>query len=416
MSPRPHVVIVGAGFGGLAAARRLVSVGSLDVTLVDQRNHHTFQPLLYQVATAGLDASDVCYPVRRFARPHPQLRSLQATVTAIDFDARRIDLDTAPALRFDDVILAPGAVTADFGVPGVADHAFGLKSAADAEQLRHHVLRSFDRAAQAGEGSGADTTIVVVGGGPTGVELAGGYAELTRRVLLPDYPELNVDDVRIILIEGRASLLGGFRPKLRDNARRTLERLGVEVRLDANVQRVDTAGVLLGDGDRIESKTVVWAAGVRAHPLADALDLATGPGGRAIVDDRLRVDGRSNVFAIGDFAATPTEDGPAAQVAAVAVQGGQYAADAIAARHRDAPEPEPFRYRDKGSMATIGRNNAVVELPNGFTTTGFVGWIAWLGLHLVMLMGFRNRASVFVNWAWNYLTYDRGSRVIIEPD
>ena len=403
-------------------AKSLAEIGvDLTVTLVDARNHHTFQPLLYQVATAGLDAGDVCYPTRRIARTIPAVRSLQGRVVDINFDAQSVVLDDSTRLAYDSLILAFGGVTADFGVDGVAEHGFGLKSAADADVLREHVLTQFDRAANAvARGEDVDlatTTIAVVGGGPTGVEMAGGYAELTSRVLLPDYPEIDPKDVRILLIEGHDALLAGFSPKLQANAASTLANMGVEVHFNKQVSRVTANSLEINDGTVVAASTVVWAAGIRAHPLAEAAGLDVGRGGRIVVDEQLRVPGHRNVYAIGDVAATTIDSSGtlAPQVAPVAVQGGEFVSGRIVASLAPSQGTEPsFVYENKGSMATIGRNAAVVELPNGKQFSGFVGWVAWLGLHLVMLMGFRNRASVFVNWAWNYLTYDRGSRAVID--
>ncbi len=415
---RHQTVIIGAGFGGLAAARKLVD-HETDVVLIDQRNHHTFQPLLYQVATAGLDANDVCYPTRRIAREDRSLNAIQGTVVDVDFGAQIVHLESGRVVPYDSLVLALGGITADFGVPGVGEYAFGLKSASDAEALRERVLTAFESVGtELGEGRphrASATTIVIVGGGPTGVELAGGYAELTSRVLLPDYPEIDPDAVRVVLIEGRDALLGGFASSLQMNALETLESMGVEVLLETQVGAVHAAAVELADGTEIPTDTVVWAAGIRAHPLAEALGLETGSGGRVVVDDTLRLPEYPNVYAIGDFAAATHDGSPLPQVAPVAIQAGEFVADRISetiASHT--PSAIPFVYKDKGSMATIGRNAAVVELPNGFTMRGFPGWVAWLALHLIMLMGFRNRASVFVKWAWNYITYDRGSRAIIE--
>jgi NADH dehydrogenase len=425
---RPTVVVVGAGFGGLAAARALADA-PVEVVVVDQRNHHTFQPLLYQVATAGLDVDDICYTTRGIFHRQDNARALQATVTELDFEARLVITAEGPPIGYDYLILAMGAVTADFGVPGVADHTFGLKSAAEAMQIRNHVLANFERAERSADERRrrALTTVVIVGGGPTGVEMAGGFAELIDRPLRRDFPGVDTDRARVILVEGQNRLLGSFAPKLSDKARQRLGAMGVEVMLSSQVDAVTADQVTLADGTEIDTTTVVWAAGVRAHPLAEASGLETTRGGRIAVDDQLRVSER--VFAIGDVAASPDCSGDephlVPQVAPGAVQGGQYVAGLIATdvggrqgRGESAAghQPDPFVYRDKGSMATIGRNAAVVELPKGPKITGFPGWVAWLGLHLVMLIGFRNRANVLVNWAWNYLTYDRGSRLIIEFD
>jgi NADH dehydrogenase len=424
------VVIVGAGFGGLAAAKALADA-PVEVVVVDQRNHHTFQPLLYQVATAGLDVDDICYTTRGIFHRQDNARAMQARVTGVDFDSRKVLTADGPPIGYDHLVLAMGATTADFGVPGVAEHAFGLKSAAEATRIRSHVLANFERAERMTDRAARDaaTTIVIVGGGPTGVEMAGGFAELIQRPLRRDFPRLDTDRAKVVLVEGQDRLLGTFADKLGDNARQGLEKMGVDVRLGAQVASVEADRVHFADATSIATDTVVWAAGVKASPLAEALGLETGRGGRLVVDHHLRVPGHDRVWAIGDVAAAAIDGdsadaAPVPQVAAGAIQGGRYVAERI----RDAVTPvtaatgsadstvDPFRYRDKGSMATIGRNAAVVELPRGPKITGFPGWVAWLGLHLVMLIGFRNRANVLVNWAWNYLTYDRGSRLIVEAD
>lgn len=413
MGRRQHVVVIGAGFGGLEAARRLAGEAA-EVTVVDQRNHHTFQPLLYQVATAGLESDDICYSTRGIFQRRRHVRAVRATVTGADLEHRLVHFADGSTLTYDRLVLALGAVTADFGVTGVAEHAFGLKSAAEATAIRNHVLGQFERAARLSDPAErtAATSVVLVGGGPTGVEMAGGFAELFDRVLRRDFPEIPADLPSVTLIEGQDRVLGTFAAELSDNARRKLERMGVDVRLGEQVAAVEADCVVLGDGTELPTRTTVWAAGIRAHPLAEALGLATTRGGRVVVDDHLRVEGHDDVFAIGDLAASPGPAGSVApQVAAAAIQGGRHVADVIAGK-----SPAPFEYRDKGSMATIGRNAAVVELPSGRRFTGFVGWATWLGLHLVMLVGFRNRANVLVNWGWNYLTYDRASRVVVEPD
>ncbi len=321
-------------------------------------------------------------------------------------------------------MLAAGAVTADFGVPGVAQHAFGLKSAAEALDIRSHVLRSFERAERLGsEAPDGLTTIVIVGGGPTGVEMAGGFAELIDRPLRRDFPGLGPNLGRVVLVEGQDRLLASFAPRLGEHARRRLEKMNVDVRLSTQVAEVTADQVRLGDNTTVDAETVVWAAGVKASPLAAALGVDTTKGGRVVVDEQLRLPGHPDVFVIGDLAAQQVDMSVGdselvPQVAPGAMQGGEYVAARIseAVDGGRAYQPEPFKYRDKGSMATIGRNAAVVELPRGPKITGFPGWVAWLALHLVMLIGFRNRANVLVNWAWSYLTYDRASRLIVEPD
>lgn len=412
---RHQVVVVGAGFGGLAVARALADL-PVDITIVDARNHHTFQPLLYQVATAGLDVDDVCYAVRGVFQRQRNARVRLGRVTGIDVSARTVDLDDGSAsLGYDSLVLACGAVTATFGVTGVDEHAFGLKSAADAVAVRTHVLERFEAVDSRPELADAGAlTFAIVGAGPTGVELAGGLAELVHRVLRRDFRSLDVAKTRIVLIEAADRVLGTFHPKLSAKARRSLEKLGVEVLTDTAVAEVTAESVRFDDGTEMATHTLVWAAGVRANPIGEDGPFATGPGGRILVDDRLAVEGHPEVFVIGDLAASPTTEGrPLPQVAPVAVQGGRHVAAVIGSRVGESDEPGPFEYHDKGSMATIGRHAAVAELPNGMRLGGPLGWMAWLGLHLVMLIGFRNRANVLVNWMWNYFTYDRGSRVIV---
>lgn len=408
-----RIVIVGAGFGGLAAAKALRGHDA-EVVVVDQRNHHTFQPLLYQVATAGLGVDDICYAVRGIFHRQDNVRAVQGRVVDINLDARQVVLAEGPPLPYDRLILALGAVTADFGVPGVAEFGFGLKNAEEARTIRSHVLRAFELADRATDEATrrAAMTVVVAGGGPTGVEMAGGLAELFDRVLRRDFPLLDLDQARVVLVEGQDRLLGTFAPTLAAKAQQRLADMGVEVILGRMVGRVGPKRIELDDGTVLDSNTLVWAAGVRAHPLAEQLPMDLGRGGRIVVSDNLTLPGRPEVAVIGDLAAATDKNGTLLpQVAAAAVQAGRHVAADIRAG-----TSTRFRYSDKGSMATIGRNAAVVELPNGIKLSGFVGWVAWLALHLVMLIGFRNRANVLVNWAWNYLTYDRGSRLIVEPD
>ena len=413
---RHHVVVVGAGFAGLAAARGLAEL-PIDVTVVDARNHHTFQPLLYQVATAGLDGDEICFPVRGIFARQRNARVRLGTVESIDLDRRRVELQDGSALRYDHLVLAAGAVTNTFGIPGVDEHAFGLKSLADALELRSHVLMRFEEAdAEPRRVDDGVLTVVVVGGGPTGVELAGGLAELFSRVLRRDFPRMDVHRARVVLVEATDRLLGMLHPSLSDKARATLERLGVEVLLGTQVAELTPHGVRFGDGSRVATHTVVWTAGIRANPLAESLGVELTKGGRVVVDADLSIPGHPEVFVAGDLAAATDRDGsPLPQVAPVAMQGAEHVAANIRRRLHGEPTTD-FHYLDRGTMATIGRNHAVAELPGGLRLSGLVGWLAWLVLHLVMLIGFRNRANVLVNWAWNYLTYDRASRIIPGPE
>jgi NADH dehydrogenase len=414
VSHRHRVVVVGAGFGGLAAVKALADA-PVDVVLVDANNFHTFQPLLYQVATAGLDADDVAFPARGIFHRQRNVDFRMRRVTGIDLDQRLVTLEGGGELGYDHLVLAAGAVSADYGIPGVKEHGFGLKTLADAVALRSHVLRCFEDAADDPRlvDSGL-LTVVISGGGPTGVELAGGLLELFTKVLRKDFPNLDLRRARVVLVEMSDRLLGTFAPRLSTRAYRTLTRRGVEVVLGVGVDKVDADAVHLRDGTRIPTRTLVWTAGVEATSLARTMGVAVGPGGRIIVDPDLTVPGHPEVFAIGDIAVSGDGTGGSLPgVAQVAIQGGRHAGRMIRAQ-LDGQPTKPFRYRDKGSMATIGRHDAVAELPGGILLTGPIGWLAWLGLHLLYLIGFRNRANVLVNWGWNYLTYDRGSRIIGE--
>ena len=412
-SVRPRVVVVGAGFAGLEAARALRRV-PVDVLLVDRVNYHTFQPLLYQVATAGLEAEEIAHAVRAILRRQRNLSFRVGTVEGASFERRELLLDGGERIPYDFLVLAAGATTADYGVPGVAEHAFGLKSLPDAVNLRSHVLECFEAASR--DPSAIDRgalTFVVAGGGPTGVEMSGALVELFEHVLRRDYPALDVGRARVVLLERDEKLLAAFQASLRGYALEQLRRRGVEVRLGSAVVRAGPDAVDLASGETIPTRTLLWAAGVRANPLAERLDLERGGGGRVVVGRDLSVPRRPEVFAIGDVAASKDERGALhPQLAPVAMQAGRHVARAIAARLRGERSPD-FAYRDPGIMATIGRNAAVAELPRGLRLRGRIGWLAWLALHLVQLIGFRNRLFVLLNWAWCYFTYDRGPRLIV---
>lgn len=409
---------MGAGFGGLALVKELAGV-PVDVVVVDANNFHTFQPLLYQVATAGLDSDDIAAPVRGIVQGQDNVNVRLGRVVDIDLEHRRVLLDDGPAISYDRLVLAAGAVTNTFGVPGVAEHGFGLKSLEDALHLRQHILRQFERAAvDPGLVDEGAMDVIVAGGGPTGVEIAGGIAELFSHVLRGDFPTLDVRRARVVVVEPGDRLLAGFHPTLSDRARATLGSLGVEIAFGVGVASTDGKHVELTDGSIVPCSTLVWTAGITAGPLASVLARQLGDGvltkgGRVVVDQHLRVPGRPEVAVVGDLAASPGRDGEIlAQLAPVAIQGARLVARNLVAEV-DGRSLEPFRYLDKGKMATIGRHDAVAELPGRIRFSGPLGWIAWLVLHLVMLIGFRNRVNVLVNWAWNYLTYDRASRLIV---
>ena len=408
---RHRVVVIGAGFGGLAVVRGLRRA-AVDVTLIDAHNFHTFQPLLYQVATAGLDADDVAYAVRGIFRRQHNVDVRMGRVVGIDVQQRLVQTTNGPPIPYDTLVVAAGAVSTSYGVPGVDQFAFNLKSIDDAVGLRTHLLGLFEHAA-ADPASVEECAldVVVCGGGPTGVEMAGGLMELYGKVLAKDFPQLDVAGAQVVLIEAGPRLLPTFSEPSSERARRTLRDRGVEVITGIGVGRMEAGAVHLADGRRIAARTLVWAAGVRASPLAELLGVELSRNGRIVVQPDLAVAARPEIFAVGDIAADRAE--PLPQVAQPAIQGGRHVAAQIQ-RRLDGAATQPFHYKDKGSMATIGRHDAVAEFPNGFRLSGPIGWLAWLGLHIVYLMGFRNRANVLVNWAWNYLTYDRGSRLLAD--
>lgn len=431
---RHQVVVIGAGFGGLAVARGLADRDDVEVTLVDRNSFHTFQPLLYQVATAGLNAADVAYAVRGIVRGHGNVAFRQATVTAVDWDGRGVELDGGDRLPFDHLVVSAGATAAFFGIPGAAEHALPLYTLADAAALRNHILGRFeatDAAQSVRHGGGPSLlddgalTFAVVGGGATGVEVAGALAELFTVVLRRDFPHLDVGKARIVLLEMGEDLLPVFGPASRSHARATLEDRGVEVRTGATVAEITPTRIRLGSGEELAAHTLIWAAGVQANPLAATLGVETSRGGRIVVGGDLRIPGHPEAFAIGDVAAIPDGTGGLLPgVAQVAIQSGHHVAGEISRALAGRP-PMPFRYHDKGTMATIGRRAAVAEIPlpvavpfvgRQLRLSGTPGWLAWLGLHLVYLIGFRNRASVLLNWAWNYVTWDRGPRLIFSSE
>jgi len=408
---RPRVVIVGAGFGGLAAVRGLAA-SPAEVVLVDRNNYHTFLPLLYQVAAAELEATEIGYPVRSILRRLPGVRFVMAEVKGLDLAGRAIETN-GPRLTYDYLILAPGSVPNFFGVEGADQHAFPLYSLQQAVALRNHILSLFEQAAQEPEPEicRRELTFVIVGGGATGVEFAGALAELIRGPLIKDYPTLKVEQVQVVLVEAMDSLLPALPEKLRTYTLARLRAMGVEVRLQAAVARITPQAVYLQDGSAIPSETVVWTAGVRGNPQVSAWGLPTARGGRVTVLPTLQVPGHPEVYIVGDLAYLEEDGHPLPMVAPVAIQQGAMAARNVV-RQIAGKEPLPFRYRDLGSMVTIGRNAGVVRV-GGRQVTGFFAWMAWLVVHLVRLIGFRNRLFVLLNWAWDYFLFERASRLIL---
>ena len=405
---------MGAGFGGLFTALGLAGA-PVDVTVVDARNYHTFQALLYQVATAGLDPGDIAFSIRGVFHRQDNVDVHLGTVTGVDLEGRRLMLEDGQPLDYDLLVLAAGASTSYLGVAGAAEHAFSIKSLSEAVRLRSHVLARFERAAAhpAVIDEGA-LTFVIVGGGPTGVELAGALTELFS-VLARDFPHVDIGRARVVLLEASDHLLGAFHADSRASALASLRARGVDVRLGVRVHEVSPAAVHLEGGEVVAANTVVWAAGVRVNRLADDLGLEQGRGGRVVVDADLSVPGHGEVFVIGDMAAATGPEGRLyPQTAPLAIQEGRHVAEQVRRRLRG-EGTIPFRYRDEGVMATIGRDAGVAELPSGLRFRGRIAWLLWLRLHLVRLIGFRNRLEVLLEWSWNYLTYDRGARLIVEP-
>jgi NADH dehydrogenase len=407
---RPAVVVVGAGFGGLRAARALRKA-PVDVVLVDRHNYHLFQPLLYQVATAGLEPEQIARPVRAILRRQSNTEFRMTEVTGLDPGGKRIVSADGP-IPYDYLILAVGGQTNYFGLESVPRHGFGLKDIPEAIRIRNHVLHAFERAMLETdpERRRAELTFVVVGGGPTGVEMAGALSELIRLVLVKDYPRLNIKDVRVLLLEATDRLLAAMPGRLREAAAETLWRKHVEVRFGATVADYDGARVLLKSGESIPARTLIWAAGVKAVSLTGRLGLPTAQQGRVPVAPTLEVPGHPDIYVIGDAAYLEVAGAPLPMMAPVALQMAETAAGNI--RRRIAGEPPvEFRYRDPGSLATIGRNAAVAYIL-GIGFTGFPAWVVWLVVHIIQLIGFRNKVFVLLNWAWDYFFYERAARLI----
>jgi NADH:ubiquinone reductase (H+-translocating) len=405
----PRVIVVGAGFAGLSAVHALAGSGAR-VTLLDRNPFSTFQPLLYQVATAGLTSADVAYPVRSFTRKSGA-RFRHGELVRLDPTAGLATLTDGTTLEYDYLVLATGVTAAYFGVPGAAEHSFALYTRADAIRLRDRLLGDLDRLSVADPAAGLSVT--VVGGGATGVEVSGTLAELRNIALPASFPEIDPARLQIRVVEQGPTLLAPFLPHLRDYALRQLRARGVEVMLDTTIKEVCAGRVLLADGTNLPSDVTVWAAGVAApEPHAD-LGLPRGHSGRVVTGSDLRVSGQTRVFAVGDIGLI--DGAPQPQLAQPAIQQGRHAGQQI--RRLAAGEPTvPFSYHNKGTMATIGHRSAVVQLPHRVRFRGTVAWLAWLGLHLVTLLGGRNRISALVNLSWRYLTWSRGGGILLGDD
>lgn len=414
MSEIPHVLIVGAGFGGLWAARALDGA-PVRVTLVDRNNFHTFYPLLYQVGAAELDAVEIAQPVRKILRGQSNVRFRMAEVQDIDLDARVVTTDgqMEHEIPYDYLVLATGSTPHFFGIRGASEYAYTLRRLEDALAQRNHILTCFERAESESDAEERRRLLrfVIVGGGPTGVEYAGALVELFKGPMVKDHPRISAGDAQVVLVEALEHLLSGMSGRLGDYALRRLRKMGVDVRLGAKVAEVTARSVHLEDGSEIPAETVVWTAGVQGEPAASRWGLPTAKGGRIPVRETLQVEGRPRVYVIGDSASVSSDGEPLPMVAPVATQQGEHAAGNIL-RQVEGRELEPFEYRDKGMLATIGRRSAVAEV-FGRTFTGFYAWVLWLLVHIVKLIGFRNRLVVLINWTWDYFFFERAVRLIL---
>lgn len=415
LSSLPHVVIIGGGFAGVAAAKVLADQ-DVRVTIIDQHNFHTFQPLLYQVATAGLEPADVAFPIRTIFGHAANVRFRHAYVRSVDAPRNLVILRDGSEVDYDHLVIATGAKAAFFGVQGASQFALPLYTLADARRLRNRLLSVLEEAEVRSEHERAaiDLTFVVVGGGPTGVETSGALTELVKIAIRRDGLRLDPARIRVVLVDVAPRLLTAFVKSASTYAKRRLESTGVEVQLGRSVVAIDEHSIRFDDGEQIECAAVIWAAGVSAgDALPEDVSSTRGPGGRVRVTPDLRLLDSANVWAVGDAAAVPLRgEAFCPQLAPVAIQSGRHCAHQIL--HVINAEPTTaFAYHDKGIMATIGRNAAVAELPHGVVVKGRVGWLAWLGLHLWYLVGFRNRLRVFINWTWRYFDWPSGPRLIV---
>lgn len=410
---RPHVVVVGAGFGGLSAVKALAKADA-DITLIDRRNHHLFQPLLYQVATAALAPNQIASPIRAIVRRQTNTSVILDEALGVDRKAFQVILRDR-AVPYDYLVLATGARHAYFGNDEWEEHAPGLKTLEDANAIRENILLAFERAEAAPPGPVRNRalTFVIIGGGPTGVELAGAIAELSKRALACDFRKTRCSDPHVILVEAGQRLLPSFSSKISGYTLTSLKKRGVDVRLGSPVVNCGAGRVSIG-GAIVEADTIIWAAGVRASPAAEWLNAEKDRAGRAAVRDDLSIEGAPNIFVIGDTANAAGIDGtPIPGLAPAAKQQGAYVGRLIARRIAGKPASPPFRYMDFGSLATIGRNAAVAEF-GGVKLTGFLAWLFWCAIHIYFLIGFRNRIVVTLDWLWSYVTLERGARLITE--
>lgn len=405
---REHVVIVGGGFGGISAAKKLKNA-DVRLTIIDRNNHHLFQPLLYQVATAALSPGDIAVPIRAILGEQPNVKVMLGDVVSVDKQQQTLNLDDGRTIDFDKLILAPGAQYDYFGNDDWKKHAPGLKTIADSLQIRERILLSLEEAEQINDPKLREPylTYVIIGGGPTGVEMAGAIAEIAKRNMMRDYSNFSRNETRIFLVEAGPRILNGYPESLSEKARQALEDMGVSVLLNTPVTEISEAEVSFEEGT-IETPNIIWAAGVAASPMLSSLQTEQDKTGRVKVQNDLSIPDNPNIFVIGDAMHLKQDGEPLPALAPVAMQQGKYLADLITS---DSTERSPFHYTDKGTMATIGRAKAVADI-RGFKLSGFFAWLIWCFVHILFLIGFRNRFRVFVEWMWFYFTFKRGVRLI----
>ncbi len=417
MADTPHVVVLGAGFAGVGVAQKLRDA-PVRLTIVDRNDYHTFQPLLYQVATDELEPTAVGSPIRDLLHRHDNVTFHKCSVDRVDLANKRVVVQGMPPIDYDYLVIALGSVVNFHGTPGAEQHAFPLYTMKDAMRLHDHILRTLETVDKdpllVNDGA---LNFCVIGGGPTGTELAGALTELLHTELNADYPNLPIDQARVILYEHSPHLLAHFKPKLRDYAKQALEERGVEVHTGIGVMEVDASEIKLSNGEKIKTHTLVWAAGIGANPIADKLEVELVHGGRVPVGPDLQLPNFPGVFVVGDMASmTDAKTGqPLPGLGAVALQAGHHVGKSIA-QLVAGKAATPFHYVDKGTMAQVGRGAAVVELPTGGTLTGHIAWLAWLGVHLSLLSSAEEKTSVFVDWGWNLLTHRRGKRILLSDD
>jgi NADH dehydrogenase len=409
-----HIVIIGAGFAGLFAAKKL-SGRNVRVTIIDRNNYHTFNPLLYQVGAAEIEPDQIAYPVRTFIRKKANIDFLMANVEKINFKKDTVVTDRGD-IKYDFLIFSPGSSSGYFGIKGAENNSTTLKSLDDALRLRNHILRMFERASKCDDPSERDKclTFVIVGGGPTGVEFAGAFAEFVNGPLRKDYPHIDSHEVRICLVDAAGQLLGAYSPKSAEYAKRKLEKMNVSVSLNRSVKEVKPGEIILGDGERLKSHTILWTAGVSGVAIKSDIKIADRKDARVTVDEYLRPGGCDNVFICGDMAYLEQGGKPLPMNAPVATQQGIHSAINIL-RLINGRSLKPFRYGDRGSMVTIGRNSAITKAA-GFEFRGFIAWVLWLFIHIFYLIGFRNKILVMISWFRDYLFFERSGKMIIPSE